>query len=108
MVYVLGDKDDAQEVELESIDVGSGSGLPKGLMKFVFEGDPPDQSTIALGGVLEVAGVYIAAAYRNSEFCRVGWYIRNEYDTPELEENPPEQTDWAHLRRVFSDKSRVT
>mmetsp|Transcript_9232 Transcript_9232/g.25844 ORF Transcript_9232/g.25844 Transcript_9232/m.25844 type:complete len:216 (-) Transcript_9232:58-705(-) len=103
-MYVVDPSKAKTDVELESIDVGNGPGLPCGLMKFVFESPAPSRSVIeAGGGALEVAGLYISAVYRGVEFCRVGYFVRHEYDNPALQEDPPEKVDWSHLRRVLSD-----
>eukprot|EP00434_Breviolum_minutum_P028316 symbB.v1.2.025052.t1/scaffold2412.1/size81594/3 len=102
------------EKELESIDVGDGPGLRQGLLKFNFESAPPSKADLeakspdsAESGPLEVAGLYISALYGGKEFCRVGYYVRYEYDDEELQENPPETVDWDHVHRVLS-APRVT
>jgi len=33
------------------------------------------------------------------EFLRVGYYVSNEYDDPEMQENPPDKPDFERLRR---------
>eukprot|EP00435_Cladocopium_sp_Y103_P022198 s1785_g5.t1 len=102
------------EKELESIDVGDGPGLRQGLLKFNFESAPPAKTDLEAKGAdsqesgpLEVAGLYISALYGGKEFCRVGYYVRYEYDDPQLQENPPETVDWDHVHRVLS-APRVT
>merc|ERR1719382_1771174 len=73
-------------------------------MEFVLESPPPSIKHIEQsGGPLEVAGLYISACYKGAEFCRVGYYVRNEYDDPAMQESPPETPDWSKLRRVLSD-----
>ncbi len=43
------------------------------------------------------------------EFIRVGYYVSNEYDDPELVENPPEQPDFSRLKRnILASNPRVT
>ena len=40
---------------------------------------------------------------------RVGYYVNNEYDDPELKENPPEKPDLTRvIRNILSEKPRVT
>eukprot|EP00930_Biecheleria_cincta_P044745 TRINITY_DN30811_c0_g1_i2.p1 TRINITY_DN30811_c0_g1~~TRINITY_DN30811_c0_g1_i2.p1 ORF type:complete len:167 (+),score=30.64 TRINITY_DN30811_c0_g1_i2:54-554(+) len=97
--FVVDASDSKKDVLLESIDVGS-PGLPKGVMKFTFESDPPTQSDLqaALGEIqkdspLEVSGIYLAALYRGEEFCRVGYYVRHEYDDPALQEQAGAEDD---------------
>mmetsp|Transcript_76209 Transcript_76209/g.176816 ORF Transcript_76209/g.176816 Transcript_76209/m.176816 type:complete len:178 (+) Transcript_76209:130-663(+) len=103
-LYVVDASKPKTDLELESIDVGNGPGLPCGLMKFVFESPAPSRQVIEAGGsVFEVAGLYLSALYRGAEFCRIGYFVRHEYDDPALQENPPESVDWSRLRRVLSD-----
>lgn len=111
--FVVDASDPKKDVLLESIDVGS-PGLPKGVMKFTLESDPPAQSDLqaALGevqkeGPLEVSGIYLAAFYRGQEFCRVGYYVRHEYDDAALQADPPTEICWQKLHRVLSEP-RVT
>ncbi|CAE7301526.1 ASF1 [Symbiodinium necroappetens] len=102
-MYVT-DSASGKDVELESIDVGDGPGVRQGVQRFRFESSPPAQSAIeASGGPLEVAGLYLSALYRGEEFCRVGYYVRHDYDDPALQEDPPATVDWARLRRVLSE-----
>ena len=45
----------------------------------------------------------------NQEFLRVGYYVNSEYDTPEMNENPPSKADISHLtRHILAEKPRVT
>jgi len=91
------------DAELESIDVGEGSGLPAGRMTVTLEAPAPTRSMITQsGGPFDVGGMYISAAYKGSEFCRVGYYVRYEYDNPALREEPPEEVDWQRLQRWLS------
>ena len=40
---------------------------------------------------------------------RVGYYVNNEYEDPELRENPPEKVDLSKVvRNILSEKPRVT
>ncbi|CAE7467374.1 ASF1 [Symbiodinium natans] len=103
-MYVTDGSAAGEDVELESIDVGDGPGVRQGVQRFRFESGPPTQSAIeASGGPLEVAGLYLSALYRGKEFCRVGYYVRHDYDDPTLQEDPPATVDWTRLRRVLSE-----
>lgn len=106
-VYIVDAGNPKTDIELEAVDVGNGPGLPVGLMRFNFESDPPSKQAVEEGGALDVGGIYISASYRGAEFCRVGYFVRHEYDDPMLQENPPQVVDWSRLRRVLSDP-RVT
>lgn len=91
------------DIELDCIDVGDG-GVPRGVLKFVFDVPPPSQSMILSGGgPQDVAGLYLCAQYRGEEFTRVGYYVRYEYEDPAMQEEPPAVPDWGLLRRVLSD-----
>jgi len=103
-VYIVDPEAANSDVELESIDVGDGPGLSRGILKFVLESRGPTRAEIeAGGGAMEVAGLYLSALYCDAEFCRVGYYVRHEYDNPLLVENPPAVLDCGRLRRVLSD-----
>ena len=53
--------------------------------------------------------VLIVCSYSDQEFVRVGYYVNNEYDDPELRENPPEKVDLSKVsRNILSEKPRVT
>ena len=53
--------------------------------------------------------ILLSCHYHGKEFIRVGYYVSNEYDTPELNEEPPEHPIYERLvRNILSDKPRVT
>ena len=41
--------------------------------------------------MLGVTVVLLTCSYRDNEFVRIGYYVNNEYNDPELSENPPAQ-----------------
>ena len=54
--------------------------------------------------------VLVTCSYRNAEFCRVGYYVNNEY-TEEYDEEagPPKPVDASKVQRqILADKPRVT
>ena len=56
-----------------------------------------------------VTVVLLTCAYRSQEFIRVGYYVNNEYESPELKENPPQETDFSKVSRlVFAFKRDYT
>lgn len=56
-----------------------------------------------------VTVVLIVCSYNDQEFVRVGYYVNNEYEDPEMKENPPEKPDLSLvIRNILSDKPRVT
>lgn len=58
---------------------------------FLWQADPPDVNKIPVADALGVTVVLLTCSYRNQEFVRVGYFINNEYNDPELRENPPAQ-----------------
>jgi histone chaperone ASF1 len=53
--------------------------------------------------------VLITASYRNQELVRVGYYVNNEYEDPELRDNPPIEPIFDKLvRTIATDQPRVT
>jgi histone chaperone ASF1 len=83
--------------------------VPQGQFKFMFQADPPDTSKIPADDAVGVTVVLITASYREQEFVRVGYYVTNEYDEPELRENPPVEPQFNKLIRTIADKEpRVT
>jgi hypothetical protein len=62
------------------------------IYKFIvllFQATPPDTSKIPLQDAVGVTVVLLTCSYRNKEFIRVGYYVNNEYDEPEMKEVPP-------------------
>ena len=56
-----------------------------------------------------VTVVLITASYRDQEFVRVGYYVNNQYEDPEMRENPPAEPLFDKLiRTIASDQPRVT
>lgn len=51
----------------------------------------------------------LICSYRDQEFVRIGYYVNNEYDTPEMNSEPPEKPIVEKLvRNILQDKPRVT
>lgn len=97
---------DQHDQELDSLLVGP---VPVGVNKFLFEADSPDISRIPDADILGVTVVLLTCSYDNREFVRVGYYVNNEYDTPELNAEPPAKPLVERVRRnVLAEKPRVT
>ncbi|KAK7495051.1 hypothetical protein BaRGS_00013691 [Batillaria attramentaria] len=91
---------------LETILVGP---VPGGSHMFVFEAGPPNTSRIPVADVLGVTVVLLTCSYRGHEFIRVGYFVNNEYEDPELKENPPTVPQFDKItRNILADKPRVT
>ena len=56
-----------------------------------------------------MTGVLVTCSYAGQEFFRVGYYVNNYYEEPELQECPPERPDINRLtRHILVEKPRVT
>eukprot|EP00299_Pterocystis_sp_00344_P019388 c9623_g1_i3.p1 GENE.c9623_g1_i3~~c9623_g1_i3.p1 ORF type:complete len:213 (+),score=42.96 c9623_g1_i3:29-640(+) len=106
LVYVGSAEDKTQDQVLDTVEVGP---LQMGLMKFIFQVDPPDASKIPAKDLLEVTAVLLSCSYRGQDFIRVGYYVMNQYTDPELRENPPATPILDKIQRsVMTDHPRVT
>ncbi|RQM06220.1 hypothetical protein DH86_00003327 [Scytalidium sp. 3C] len=93
-------------VELDSLLVGP---IPVGVNKFIFEADPPDTKRIPDAEILGVTVILLTCAYDGREFVRVGYYVNNEYDSDELNADPPAKPLIDRVKRnVLAEKPRVT
>jgi len=80
-----------------------------GPYKIVFQADAPDPRRIPSADLVGVTVILLSCHYRDREFIRVGYYVNTEYDTPELNEMPPEAPLYDRLiRNILADKPRVT
>ena len=53
--------------------------------------------------------ILITTSYREQEFIRVGYYVKNEYEDPEMREIPPAELQLDKLiRTIASNEQRVT
>lgn len=92
--------------ELDSLLVGP---IPIGVNKFLFEADPPNPKTIPPSEIIGVTVLLLTCSYDGREFVRVGYYVNNEYDTPELSAEPPALPQIEKIKRsILSEKPRVT
>jgi histone chaperone ASF1 len=59
--------------------------------------------------IMGVTVIIIAAAYRDKEFVRVGYYVNTYYEDEALTENPGDKVIWEKLHRnVLIEKPKVT
>ena len=62
-----------------------------------------------MSDLLGVTGILLNISYAGKEFLRVGYYVYNYYQDPELVANPPEFPIMDKLfRNVLTDKPRIT
>ena len=77
--------------------------------KFIFEADPPDLRRIPTSEILGVTVILLTCSYDGREFVRVGYYVNNEYDSEELNAEPPAKPIIERVKRnVLAEKPRVT
>ncbi|RSL60857.1 Histone chaperone ASF1 [Fusarium duplospermum] len=106
LTYVGSATSDQWDQELDSLLVGP---IPVGVNKFIFEADAPNTSRIPETDILGVTVILLTCAYDGREFVRVGYYVNNEYDSEELNAEPPTKPIVERVRRnVLAEKPRVT
>ncbi|UKZ76339.1 hypothetical protein TrVFT333_004041 [Trichoderma virens FT-333] len=86
LTYVGSATSDQYDQELDSLLVGP---IPVGVNKFLFEAEAPNTTRIPDADILGVTVVLLTCAYDGREFVRVGYYVNNEYDSEELNAEPP-------------------
>lgn len=106
LTYVGSATSDQYDQELDSLLVGP---VPVGVNKFIFEADAPNTSRIPDADILGVTVVLLTCAYDGREFIRIGYYVNNEYDSEELNTEPPSKPIIERVKRnVLAEKPRVT
>ncbi|KAA8566721.1 hypothetical protein MFRU_044g00430 [Monilinia fructicola] len=106
LTYVGSATSDEHDQELDSLLVGP---IPVGVNKFLFQADAPDTKRIPDAEILGVTVILLTCAYDGREFVRVGYYVNNEYDSEELNADPPAKPLLDRVKRnVLAEKPRVT
>ncbi|KAL8688579.1 MAG: hypothetical protein Q9218_005548 [Villophora microphyllina] len=106
LTYVGSATSSEHDQELDSLLVGP---IPVGVNKFIFEADSPDLKRIPTSEILGVTVILLSCSYDDREFVRVGYYVNNEYDNDEMNNDPPAKTVIEKVRRnVLAEKPRVT
>mmetsp|Transcript_10414 Transcript_10414/g.33288 ORF Transcript_10414/g.33288 Transcript_10414/m.33288 type:complete len:317 (-) Transcript_10414:159-1109(-) len=82
LTYVGSAESEECDQELDSVLVGP---VPLGVNRFFFETPPPDPSKIPKQDLIGVTVCLISCLYKGKEFIRIGYYVNNEYDDPELQ-----------------------
>jgi histone chaperone ASF1 len=104
--FLIISRSDQYDQELDSLLVGP---IPVGVNKFIFEADAPNTTRIPDADILGVTVILLTCAYDGREFVRVGYYVNNEYDSEELNAEPPAKPIVERVRRnILSEKPRVT
>jgi len=108
LIYVGSSESSAYDQVVDSVEIGPG--IPAGNHEFDFvteNGVNPTQ--IQEGHLLGPTVVILNATYNEQEFVRVGYYVNVAYDVQEMNENPPSQVDFNHLKReILASEPRVT
>ncbi|KIH43988.1 Anti-silencing protein, ASF1-like protein, partial [Ancylostoma duodenale] len=86
LVYVGSAKSSSYDQVLDSALVGP---VPEGRHKFVFAVDAPDPAKIPVQDLVGVTVLLLRCKYNGQEFINLGWFVSNDYEDPELKENPP-------------------
>jgi len=106
IIYVGSAESEEYDQILDTVYVGP---VPEGRHMFVFQADPPDPARIPEADLVGVTVVLLTCSYRSSEFIRVGYYINNSYQDPELQENPPKKPIFEKIQRsIMASNPRVT
>jgi len=106
LLYIGSSKDVKYDQVLDSFSMGP---LEYGVMQFDLESAAPNPEQIPQSELLGVTAIILSVSYNNQEFFRVGYYVYNFYEDPELSENPPEQVQIDKItRNILSDKPRIT
>ena len=106
LTYVGSATSAEHDQELDSLLVGP---VPIGVNKFIFEADPPNLTRLPSTEILGVTVILLTCSYDDREFVRVGYYVNNEYDSEELNNDPPAKPIMDRVRRnILAEKPRVT
>jgi len=106
IIYVGSAESEEYDQVLDTVYVGP---IPEGRHMFVFQADPPDASKIPMQDIVGVTVVLLTCSYKGNEFIRVGYYVNNEYNDPDLRENPPTTPQFDKLtRNILATNPRVT
>ncbi|KAM7204277.1 ASF1 like histone chaperone domain containing protein [Naviculisporaceae sp. PSN 640] len=106
LTYVGSAQSNQYDIELEEISVGP---VPHGVNKFMFTAPAPSPEKIPTDEILGVTVILLSGSYKGNEFVRIGYYVNNEYDDEELNNNPPAVPILDRIRRnILAEKPRVT
>lgn len=106
LTYVGSATSAEHDQELDTLLVGP---IPIGVNKFLFEADPPNLSRLPSSEILGVTVILLTCSYDSREFVRVGYYVNNEYDSEELNNDPPAKPIIERVKRnILAEKPRVT
>lgn len=106
VIYVGSAEDQSRDQELDAVLLPADN---PGRFMFVLQVDGPNPGLIPASDIAGVTIVLLTCSYKNAEFVRVGYYVSNEYPTPELNENPPATPVVTDITRtIAAHDPRVT
>jgi histone chaperone ASF1 len=106
IIYVGSSNDAKCDQVLDSALIGP---LQYGAMRFVFEASGPDISKIPADEVVGITAVILTCSYKDQEFYRIGYYVNNQYNDPELMENLPTSPIPEKIQRsILEDRPRIS
>lgn len=106
VIYVGSAEDETHDQELDAVLLPASN---PGRFKFVLQVDSPKPSLIPPSDLIGVTIILLTCSYKDAEFVRVGYYVSNEYPTPELNETPPSTPMVDQIKRtIASHDPRVT
>ncbi|KAL9658366.1 hypothetical protein ABK040_015686 [Willaertia magna] len=105
LVFVGSSESKDCDQVLESVLVGP---VKVGSNKFTLVAPPPNPEKINQADLLDCTIMLLRCTYKNQLFVQVGYFVRSEYETPELQNNPPSPPDYSKIVRTVSDQPRVT
>ncbi|EME29461.1 Histone chaperone asf1a-A [Galdieria sulphuraria] len=106
VIYVSCAKDESLDQVLDEVLLPADT---VGRFQFTLEVAAPNPNKIPDDDLLGITAVLITCSYRDQEFIRIGYYLNNEYEDAEMNENPPCPPLLERIRRhIFAEEPRVT
>lgn len=90
LTYVGSVDSESYDQVLDSVLVGP---IPKGISKFVLETPSPDWKKMPKKDVLGVTILFVSCLLKDEEFIRIGYYVNNEYDDPNIIQKIPNDSE---------------
>ncbi|KAL7719281.1 Anti-silencing protein [Entamoeba marina] len=106
VTYVGSSFDDEKDQILEDIAVGP---LNTGMNKFSITTSPVDFQKLPDDEILGNTLILLGCFYKNKEFCRVGYFVNNEYEgiDPSIDVVTRQMLDYTKITRTLSEP-RIT
>lgn len=106
IIYIGSSEDSKYDQTLDTVVLGP---LQPGAMRFVFEAAAPDWLKIPKEELIGITAIILTCSYRDQEFFRIGYYVNNLYNDPELMENLPSEPCIEKIQRtILTDKPRIS